>query len=446
MALVPKADFGQCRLMTATPHSPLVIAGQGNTARMTALSLAAAGLPVCLEPMRDEAPDETPKMPDWQSVLALSPTAKAMLEVSQIWPHMDCPHTPILDMQVYGSAADMTQTALLPAQLGFGAQEGTARHAPQGETDAPIVTPLGYVVSLAALTRALQRQCAAAVKEGHITVLPATIDDFDAAAAIVHLADGSCQKLSLLIDSYRAAPVWRRRAAARPLSHDYHAAALVGTLALTRPHGHMARQIFLPDGPLALLPLPQADRAALVWSLPRRTAQALSRVDADILAHELHQATHGHIGRLRPDGAMGVHHLELSLAQDMVAPHYVALGDAAHVVHPLAGQGFNLSLRDAALLADTLFEARALGLPPHDAVLLDRFHRARRADAGLTGATTHTLARLFESPLAPLGRLGMGLLGRAMARRDVLRAMMVRQANGGLSADNLPRLMRGQEF
>ena len=417
--------------------APILIAGGGNAARAAALSLAAAGLPVMVEPQLAEAPDAAD---DWQSVLALSPAAQAMLQALNVWSHLDLPSSPILDMYVYAGIDDVgvddIDSGLLPARLGFGSPPES------GETAAA----LAHIVSLAGLGRALHAALGERLDAKQISCAAAPIADFKAGDKPAILADGSVQRLALLVDCYRATPPWRGLAAAQDLTADYDAAALIGTLQSNRPHGQMAAQIFLPDGPLALLPLPDKDRLALVWSLPRAKAKALAALSGDVLAHEMRQATQGRFGDLTPQGNMAVQPLALSLAQQMTGPSYVRLGDAAHVVHPLAGQGFNLSLRDAALLADTLYAARRLGLPSDDATMLAQYQQARRGDAAVTAATTHGLAALFTGRMAPLGRLGLAVMGRAAKARPAWRAAFSAQANAGITADTMPRLMQGKGF
>lgn len=415
-------------------NGAIIIAGRGNAARATALSLAAAGLPIAIEPHL--AAPEPESAADWQSVLALSPAARVMLETLGVWTALDAPSSPIWDMQVFGRADAVGHEAgFLSPQLAFGdTQSDTAG------------TPLGHIVSLAALGRALAAQLAAQIKAGRITVLPAALADYDGTQKQALLADGAKRTIGLLVDSYRQAPPWRKRGAAQNLLYDYQAAALVGRVKAARPHGQMAAQIFLPSGPLALLPLPDNHELALVWSLPRQRAHALAAVNADILSYELDKASEGRFGALTPMGDMAVQDLRLSLAQEVVGTAYVAIGDAAHIVHPLAGQGFNLTLRDAATLADTLYDARSLGLPFDDAAMLENYARARQADAAVTGAATHGLARLFQTRLSRLGRLGLGLVGRAAQNRPALKAAMTAQANAGVAHDAQPRLMRGIAF
>jgi 2-octaprenyl-6-methoxyphenol hydroxylase len=128
----------------------------------------------------------------------------------------------------------------------------------------------------------------------------------------------------------------------------------------------------------------------------------------------------------------------------------VLLGDGAHVVHPLAGQGFNLTLRDASLLAEVLYETRQLGLAVGDGAMLDTYEKTRRADAKLTAATTHGLANLFSGPMAKLAQLGLAITGQRVSKDASLREQMNAQANSGLSVTEqgqpMARLMRGEKF
>lgn len=415
---------------------PIIVNGSGNSARAAALSLAAAGFEVRLAQAAPAA------LPDWQSVLALSPAAKRMLETLGVWARLDCPEAPVCDIQVCGTVSAVGD-ALLPARLGFGPDADAADKSTDTDTDKEdegrTVAPLAHIVSLAALGRALQAACDAHEK---IAGLPAPIDGFEAATKTVTLENGDTLSAALLVDTQRTAPAWRQAAAARPLTRDYGAAALVAPLTAGRPHGQMAQQVFLPDGPLALLPRPQPTALALVWSLPAKQAAALAG-DAAALEAALADATENRFGSLALDGPAAVQPLALHLAETYFDGPCVLLGEAAHVVHPLAGQGFNLTLRDAAVLADVLHEGRSLGLPADDAALLTQYQRARRSDAAVMAATTDALAGLFGGPLKHVGRAGLALTGALAARQPRLRKIFAAQADGGTA---LPRLMRGTDF
>jgi 2-polyprenyl-6-methoxyphenol hydroxylase-like FAD-dependent oxidoreductase len=307
------------------------------------------------------------------------------------------------------------------------------------------------------------------ISAGAIETLSAPIKAFHGAIYEAVLADGATRPALMLIDTQRPAatsigaqPNWRREAPASGLSHDYRTAALVGVLQASHPHGFEAQQIFLPDGPLALLPLPQieqqADRVALVWSLPRARAAALAAAPPNLVAHELAQATQNRFGTLCPQGPLATQDLHLYLAEQFMLPTrgapIVLLGEAAHVIHPLAGQGFNLTLRDAAQLAETLYETKRLGLALGDATMLADYAVARQRAAFEMASTTHALDALFGRPAgAALGRLGLAMTQMLAERNPVLRRVLRARANGssdGGGAENRPhggpaepRLLRG---
>lgn len=403
--------------MTAPSLPPIRLAGRGNSAAVTALCLAAAGLTVEMEgPPPAPAPDTPPPDDDWQRVLALSPTSKTLLERLGVWDRLAPQATPVCDVHVVGRDG------------------GTGLHfAPPATSDASgqATDMLAYIVSLPGLGRALQASLADAMAEtGSVHYAEAGFTDIGTAP--------------LLVDADSQPRPWRAAAGLHALRYDYGAAALVCAVTHEAAHGHVARQVFLPDGPLALLPLPEAHRSALVWSLPTAKAKALASVPETLFLHELRGAAAALApGALQACGPRATQALRLHMAQGFVAQNIVLVGEAAHAIHPLAGQGFNLTLRDAACLADVLFDAQALGLGLTDAAMLEAYQTARRADAGVLAATTHTLSQLFAS--APqLGQTGLAASGVLAAQAPGLAIQARQQADGGLAP--LPRLMRGQAF
>ena len=411
--------------------APIVIAGHGNAAKITALSLAAAGFSTHIDP-----PTEQPKdpMPDWQNVLALSPAARTMLEALGVWDKLDTARAPITNMQVHGTRAQK-KAGLLSQKL------TVVDMAPSDDE----VEVIAHIVSLASLSRAIESQFQALIASRMCQILPNAIATHHPAERKVTLADGTTQDSAVLIDHTRGEQSWRREMPR--LVHDYGVTALTAELTCNAAHGGVAQQIFARTGTLALLPLPDAQRCALIWSLPHKQAAALQKAGPDILAYELNQATHGQFGAFAVAGPVASQPLSMRLARDFIAPGLVLLGDSAHITHPLAGQGFNLSLRDAAELADTVFEARSLGLSLDDFALLEGYQAKRRSDATLTIATTHSLNALFTSNqtlVRTMAGLGMGLTDALGARFPGLKRQFRTQANHG--PDTPPRLMRGIGF
>ncbi|NCF78510.1 MAG: hypothetical protein GWP34_01200 [Alphaproteobacteria bacterium] len=437
-------------------ENPILIHGSGSTARVTALALAAAlghaDVPLHCVTSSANANEKTGGKTsdkagdnDWGSVLALSPAAKTMLDILGVWPRLDLPSAPVCDMTVYGDASAMAHN--------IGLDFNPPENLPPNQAENPdSVTLLAHIVSRSALDRAIHAAFDALTAKLHRH--DAALTGFDKSTGAARFSDGTDLTAALLVDCARAttdprvAPLWRTKSGAQYLTHDYHATALVCLLACARPHGGQAVQIFLPDGPLALLPLPDPHQRALIWSLPHSRARALAEIEDGVFMHELARATQGHAGTLAPDGPRGLQKLVLALAENYVDERLCLLGDAAHTIHPLAGQGFNLALRDAAQLADTLFDAQALGLAFDGPLVLADYQALRRADGGAMAATTHILAEIFSGPqsqfTAPLARLGLALTGRMVRANQGLAARFRAQANGGTAA--LPRLMRGHRF
>ena len=414
---------------------PIFVAGAGNAAAVTALALAAAGCSVVLEGVASRAP-KPHKNADWQRVLALSATSQKLLQRLGIWARLDLPSSTISAMQIYGQE-NSPALALDAHDLDMRAQN----------------TELAQIVSLNALSRAIAQQLADCLAAKHPTITRASSAFADWRAPLLYLADGSQMRGALLVDTISPAQKtshkWRDTEGLTALRYDYRADALVARLASTKPHNNIARQIFLPTGALALLPLPQPHALALIWSLPRAHAQALASAKPHIFAYELNKICRdfADIGRLVLPNAStnqrATQPLRLHLASQFIAPQRVLLGEAAHIIHPLAGQGFNVTLRDAAALADTLYDAQILGLSVADPMILQNYQSARRADAALLAATTHALAGLFATT-PRLASVGLAATHRQVMRQPKLAARFYKQANYGATPP--PRLMRNADF
>jgi 2-octaprenyl-6-methoxyphenol hydroxylase len=220
---------------------------------------------------------------------------------------------------------------------------------------------------------------------------------------------------------------------------DYGQTAMVCAIEHDLPHHGIAHQFFMPPGPLAILPL-KGNRSSIVWSETDANATAFNALpDADYL--EMLRPRFGDfLGEIRLAGARYTYPLNLTLANSFVAPRVALVGDAAHGVHPIAGQGLNAGLRDIAALAQVLTEARARGEDIASALVLERYQQWRRFDTATLALATDLTNRMFASdnPLLRLGRdIGMGVVN-AMPK---LRRGFIREA-AGLTGD-LPELMRG---
>jgi 2-octaprenyl-6-methoxyphenol hydroxylase len=219
--------------------------------------------------------------------------------------------------------------------------------------------------------------------------------------------------------------------------------AIVSTLRHELPHEHIAYEIFYPGGPFALLPMSddaQGHRSAIVWSVPREDAPGWVTLTDEQFAAEAQAAMGGFLGRISVAAPRSTYPLGFHHAAQITATRLALVGDAAHAIHPIAGQGLNLGFRDAAALAQVLVEGARLGLDLGDQQLLDRYERWRSLDNLMVAAATDGLTRLYGVPgktASAIRRFGMG----AMNRIRPLTNRMMSEARG--TSGELPLLLRG---
>ncbi len=225
----------------------------------------------------------------------------------------------------------------------------------------------------------------------------------------------------------------REAAGIATVGWDYDQSGIVATLSHEIPHDGRATQHFLPRGPLAILPMRAADgserRFSLVWSAPHAEARRLVALSPAEFTAALEERIGYGYGALTLEDRPAAYPLRLVLPRRLVGPRFALLGDAARTIHPLAGQGLNLGLRDAAALAELVAEPLSLGLDPADPQTLAAYERARRFDAVLMAGATDGLNRLFSNDSLParvLRDVGMGLVDRVPA----LKRLFIRDASG----------------
>ncbi len=264
-----------------------------------------------------------------------------------------------------------------------------------------------------------------------------TTDEF---GATVTFADGTTVRTRLLVGADGARSFVRAQAGIRSRGWEYPQAGIVLTVAHELDHEGIAHERFLPSGPFAILPLP-GRRSSLVWTERRDMAAQITALDDERFAEELRDRFGDFLGDVQPSGPRWSYPLAFHRAETYVAQRTALAGDAAHTLHPLAGQGLNLGLRDAAALAEVIVDARRLGLDFGAADQLARYEKWRRLDAVALIAVTDGLNRLFSNDVAPirLGRdVGLGLVNLL----PPLKRVFVGHARG--TSGKLPRLLLGE--
>lgn len=351
---------------------------------------------------------------------AVSSSSMRMLQTIGVADHLAAPGCPIRRIAV----AD----GLRPGGLQFDAEDDE---------------PLGVMHENRHLRAALQARAEAGKNVWLLWKSSVASVERGEAGVIVALDDGRRLHAPLLVGADGRNSATRDAAGINMARWKYDHQAIVSVLRHEKPHDHVAYEIFYPGGPFALLPMnddAKGHRSAIVWSVPAEDAAGwLSLSDSDFAA-EAEAAMGSFLGKVemlapRSSYPLGFHH-----AAHIVAERLALVGDAAHAIHPIAGQGLNLGFRDVAALAQVLVEGGRLGLDLGDKQLLDRYQRWRSLDALSVAFATDTLTRLYAIPgrtASAVRRLGMGLVGRISPLRDRL----MNEARG--TSGDLPLLLRG---
>lgn len=353
---------------------------------------------------------------------AIAAAARRMLEALGVWDEIAPTAQPIEDMIVTDSRLD---DAVRPVFLTFA---GTTA---AGE-------PFAHMVPNGTMVGALG---AAAEAAGVRIVAPDSVTDFVVGPGDVVVTLGSRRRISarLLVAADGVKSRLRAIAGIRTLRWDYGQSGIVTTIAHDRPHEGRAEEHFLPSGPFATLPL-TGNRSSLVWTERTEVADRLVKGDDLVFEAELVRRLGHHLGEVRVVGPRAAYPLGLTLARDFVRPRLALVGDAAHGIHPIAGQGLNLGFRDVAALGEVVCEALRLGRDPGALDVLEGYQRWRRFDTWQMAAVTDVLNRLFSNDLAPVRMVrdvGLGLVDRLPG----LKRFFIGEAAGG--GRGLPRLLQG---
>ncbi len=304
--------------------------------------------------------------------------------------------------------------------------------------------PSAHVVADGVVVAALRQAAAGA---GVATIAPDVVADFAVSetAVSVTLAHGGSLRARLLVAADGVRSKLRGLAGIATIGRSYGQTGIVATVEHERPHGGRAEEHFLPSGPFAMLPMVDDDnghhRSSLVWTEPDDVAERLVSGDSLVFAVELERRFGRRLGAIKVAGKPLAFPLSVSLAREFVQPRFALAGDAAHTIHPIAGQGLNLGYRDVAALAETIVEAHRLGLDVGTLGVLTRYQRWRRYDTGEMAMMTDVLNTLFANDNAAirLARdIGLGLVDRLPA----LKGVFIGEASG--DRDGAPRLLRGE--
>lgn len=299
--------------------------------------------------------------------------------------------------------------------------------------------PFGYIVENRVTRLALQGCLATATR---ITLkAPARLETVvrEAGGVRARLADGTRVDARLLVGADGRNSAIRAQAGIGVYQWRYGQSGIVCTVAHERPHHGVAVEHFLPAGPFAILPMTR-QRASIVWTEKDPLVPVLMGLDDDEFLFELQRRFGDYLGRLRLEGPRFAYPLALHHAYRYTDTRLALLGDAAHGMHPLAGQGLNMGLRDVAALAEAAVDAHRLGLEIGTAPMLRDYERWRRFDNTLMLALTDVMNRLFSNDIAPL-RLARDIGLAAVDRMPPLKRVFMRHAMGLVG--DLPRLMRG---
>ncbi|MBK6466144.1 MAG: UbiH/UbiF/VisC/COQ6 family ubiquinone biosynthesis hydroxylase [Paracoccaceae bacterium] len=401
----------------------ILIAGGGLNGPALALALAQGGLRVTVidaraAPLRAEAGFDG-------RAYALAIASKRLLQMIGVWPAVEGKSQPILKIRASDGHAGQGAAPFFLAFDSAEIEEG----------------PMGFMLEdrflYAAFLQAMQA-------EPNITLLSGeTVQAQEVAPQGVTITLASGRQLAgrLLVGCDGRGSGVATRAGIRRQGWGYGQTALVTAIRHEKDHEGTAHQFFMPSGPLAILPLPGGHHSSIVWSETDATAAAIQALDDDGYLAALRPRFGDFLGQIALAGARFTYPLSLSLAERFVTDRVALVGDAAHGVHPIAGQGLNLGLRDVGALAEVLITAARRGEDIGGAVVLEEYQRWRRFDSTALALGMDTVNRLFsnDNPILRLGRdLGLGLVNAVPG----LRRGFIRQA-AGLKGD-LPRLLAGK--
>jgi 2-octaprenyl-6-methoxyphenol hydroxylase len=416
------------RVITRSATGPetfdVLIAGGGQVGLALSLALRSGGSALSVAVVDAAPPGARPREGRASTVVA---GGRMMLDRLGVWNDIADDAELVTAMIVTDSR---THDVVRPVFLTFATDEGAMAH----------VVPDGVVVE--ALAKSARRA-------GVEVVAPETVVDFTVqpSRVVAATAGGGAISARLLVAADGVKSRLRELAGIGTFGFDYGQSGIVVTVAHERPHGGKAEEHFLPGGPFATLPLKASggrNLSSLVWTEKTEMADRLVAGDSLVFAVELERRFGHRLGRIEPIDSPKAFPLSVRLARQFVRPRLALAGDAAHVIHPIAGQGLNLGYRDAAALAETLIEAHRLGLDIGSMAVLERYQRWRRWDTMEMTIATDMLNRLFSndnSALRVVRDVGLGIVDRLPG----LKRLFIDEAAGKAGTVSAPpRLLNGE--
>lgn len=353
---------------------------------------------------------------------AIVAACRRMFDAIGVWEAVAAEAQPILDMVVTDSKVD---DAVRPTFLTF------AGEVEPGEPFAHMVENRRLIDEL------VQRTEAAGID---LRATPVTTFDARPDGVSVTLGDGSVIEAALLVAADGARSKLRERAGIATHGWDYDQSGIVVTVGHERDHEGRAEEHFLPAGPFAILPL-KGNRSSLVWTEKRKDAERITALPDEEFHAELERRFGLHLGEVKALDKPRAFPLGYFVARSFIGERLALIGDAAHVIHPIAGQGLNMGLKDVAALAESIVDAARLGMDFGQADVLERYQRWRRFDTMSMGLATNVLNFMFSNDL-PFVRsirdIGLGIVDRL----PPLKGAFIKQA-AGLSGE-VPRLLKGE--
>jgi len=395
----------------------VLIVGGGPVGLTLALALvqSAGGIRVGLVDRRPLA------VPRDARASAIAAGVRRVFEALGVWPSMAAASQPITAMRITDSGrGDISRPLFLTFDGDIAPGEAFAHMVPNSVSGQLLLDAVADRISV---------------------IAPATITGYaaEAGAARLMLDDGRVLAAPLLVAADGGQSALRGMAGIGVIAHDYGQTGLVTTIDHDLPHDGVAYEHFRPAGPFASLPLP-GNRSSLVWTESSAAAPNFLAMEPAALAGEIEAVMGSTLGAVTVAEKLMGFPLRLQIARDFVAPRLALVGDAAHVVHPIAGQGLNLGLKDVAALAEVVIEAIRLGLDHGGEDVLGRYQSWRRFDTASMAAMTDGLNRLFSNDVAPVRALrdfGLGLVDRAGSVKSAL----IRTASGVSTSG--PKLLSG---